>query len=133
VRRLFSTFAHGAPGIGLLLLRFAVGIIAITHDVMVLARGSSLAFAAFHVFLTVLALMLLVGLWTPIVAALMSISAFLEVALHDVSWLQCVSVAFLSVALALIGPGAWSIDARLYGWKEIKISGGRRRPNDPSV
>src|SRR5580698_4317719 len=31
-----------------------------------------------------------------------------------------------------IGPGAWSIDARLYGWKEIKISSRQRRPDDSS-
>ena len=133
MRRLFSTFAQGTPGIGLLLLRLTVGGMAITHDVMVFAKGPSLAFAAVHAFLTVLALMLLVGLWTPIVAALMASSAFLEAASHDVTWAQCVSVVFLSVALALIGPGAWSIDARLYGWKEIKIYGRQRRPDDPSV
>ena len=133
MRRLFSTFAHGAPGIGLLLLRLTVGVMAITHDVMVLAKGSSPAFAALHSFLAALALMLLVGLWTPIVAALMAVSAFLQALSHDVTWAQCVSVALLSVALALIGPGAWSIDARLYGWKEIKISGQQRRPDDPSI
>jgi putative oxidoreductase len=133
VRRLFSTFAHGAPGIGLLLLRLTVGGMAITHDVMVFAKGPSLAFAAFHAFLTVLAVMLLVGLWTPIVAALIAVGAFFEALSHDVTWAQCISVAFLCAALALIGPGAWSIDARLYGWKEIKISGRRRRPDDPSV
>jgi putative oxidoreductase len=133
VRRLFSTFAHGAPGIGLLLLRLTVGAMAITHDVMVFAKGPSPAFAAFHSFLAALALMLLVGLWTPIVAALMAVSALLEALSHDVTWAQCVSVAFLSIALALIGPGAWSIDARLYGWKEIKLSGRERRPDDRSV
>jgi len=133
VRRLFSTFARGAPGIGLLLLRLTVGVMVISHDVTVFAKGSSLAFTAFHGFSAVLALLLLVGLWTPIMATLMAISAFLGAALHDVTWVHCVSVALLSVALALIGPGAWSIDARLYGWKEIKISGRRRRPEDPSV
>jgi putative oxidoreductase len=105
----------------------------ITHDVMVFGRGSSLAFAAFHSFLAVLAVMLLVGLWTPIAATLMAVSAIVEALSHDVTPAQCVSVAFLSVALALIGPGAWSIDARLYGWKEIKISGRQHRPDDPSV
>lgn len=107
---------------------------AITHDVMVFAKGPSTAFAALHAFLTLLAVMLLVGLWTPIVATLLAISAFLGAASHDVTWTQCVWVACLSVALALIGPGAWSVDARLYGWKEIKISGRRgRRPDDPSA
>jgi putative oxidoreductase len=133
VRRLFSTFAHGAPGIGLLILRLTVGGMAITHVVMVFAKASSLAFAAFHSFLAALAVMLLVGLWTPIAATLMAVSAIVEALSHDVIRAQCVAVAFLSVALALIGPGAWSIDARLYGWKEIKISGRRQRPEDPSV
>ena len=105
----------------------------ITHDVTVFARGSSPAFTVFHGISAILALLLLVGLWTPVMAALMAISAFVGAVLHDVTWVHCVSVALLSVALALIGPGAWSIDARLYGWKEIKISGRRRRPGDPSV
>ena len=103
---------------------------AITHDVMVFGKGSSLAFAALHSFLAV---MLLVGLWTPIAATLMAVSAIVEALSHDATRAQCVSVTFLSVALALIGPGAWSIDARLYGWKEIKISGRQNRPDDPSV
>jgi hypothetical protein len=76
VQRLFSTFAHGAPGIGLLLLRFKVRAIATIH-VMVFAKDSTRAFAAFHAFLAVLAL-LLIALWTPKVAALMAISAIVE-------------------------------------------------------
>jgi hypothetical protein len=27
----------------------------------------------------------------------------------------------LSAALALLGPGAWSVDARLFGWKRIAL------------
>ena len=133
MRRLFSNFAQGAPGIGLLILRLTLGGMAITHDVMVFGKGSSPAFAALHSFLAIFAVLLLVGLWTPIAAMLMAVSAIVEVLSHDVTRAQCVSVAFLSVALALIGPGAWSIDARLYGWKEIKISGRQQRPDDPSV
>lgn len=105
---------------------------AITHDVTVIVKGQSPAFAALYSFLTLLAVMLVVGLWTPIVAALVAVSAFLEAISRDVTCVRCVPVACLSVALALIGPGAWSIDAWLYGWREIKISGRQRGPHDPS-
>jgi uncharacterized membrane protein YphA (DoxX/SURF4 family) len=27
----------------------------------------------------------------------------------------------LGIALAMVGPGAWSVDARLFGWKRIDI------------
>ena len=42
---------------------------------------------------------------------------------HD-PWLS-VLLAGLGAALALLGPGVWSVDARRYGWKRIEI----RRPD----
>jgi hypothetical protein len=33
----------------------------------------------------------------------------------------CVVLATFGAGLALLGPGAWSIDARLFGWKRIDI------------
>jgi uncharacterized membrane protein YphA (DoxX/SURF4 family) len=42
---------------------------------------------------------------------------------HD-PWVS-VLLASLGVALALMGPGAWSVDALRFGWKRIEI----RRPD----
>jgi len=40
-------------------------------------------------------------------------------------------LAALATALALLGPGAWSVDARLFGWRRVEIPrSGRRRTDD---
>jgi putative oxidoreductase len=66
-------------------------------------------------------LMLVVGLWTPIagtIVALIEISR--SVSQSGNPWTH-ILLASLGAALALVGPGAWSVDARLFGWKRINI------------
>src|ERR1700741_4994753 len=66
VRRLFSTFAHGAPGVGLLLLRLASGV-ALVSDALTSLRGHlPVGPTLFDVFMSAVGILLLVGLWTPI-------------------------------------------------------------------
>ena len=66
---------------------------------------------------------LLVGLWTPVMGAIVACRET-WVALSGVGgdpWLPLV-LATLGASLAVIGPGAWSVDARLFGRKHIKTS-----------
>ena len=68
------------------------------------------------------AALLLVGLWTPVAGVLMAV-AELCLVLSRVSdpWMH-VQLGVLGAALAMLGPGAWSIDAHLFGRKRIEIS-----------
>jgi uncharacterized membrane protein YphA (DoxX/SURF4 family) len=60
-------------------------------------------------------LLLIAGLWTPVAGVVTACAetwvAFSSAAHSDIP----AALAVLGVTLALIGPGAWSIDARLYG------------------
>jgi len=65
-------------------------------------------------------ILLLVGLWTPVVGAVIAASELWIVFSGGDPSLPIV-LAILGATLAMIGPGAWSIDARLFGRKHFEI------------
>ena len=132
MRRLFSSFAHGAPGVGLLLLRLATGGALICQGVITLLRGVPLAPEVFQVLLIGLGVLLVVGLWTPIAGALAAFICIWQTVSQPSSWLVYLPTAVMAAALALLGPGAWSIDARLYGWKQIRIASRPEKQDPPA-
>lgn len=122
--RPLSTFADRLPSQGLLLLRV---IIFIALVVRCLQPDHVVSLHTFtpHLIAAVAGLLLLLGLWTPVAGVILAISEIL-IALsqgHD-PWTS-VLLAGLGVAVALLGPGTWSLDARRSGWKRIEI-----RPRD---
>jgi putative oxidoreductase len=65
------------------------------------------------------AALLLVGLWTPFAGVAVAVIHFgiLSMA-RELHYASVVNVA-VGLALAMLGPGAWSLDARLFGRKRI--------------
>jgi len=68
------------------------------------------------------AALLLVGLWTPVAGVLMAVGEVCLILSHSNDPWMHVGLGALSAALAMLGPGAWSVDAHLFGRKRIEIS-----------
>jgi uncharacterized membrane protein YphA (DoxX/SURF4 family) len=121
LQRLFTTFARGLPGAGLLILRLVVGIRLIVIGVKTLPGSPSIETAILHVVTAGGGALLLPGLWTPIAGALVAVvELWIGFSQPGDLWLH-IGLASLAAALSLIGPGAWSVDAYLYGWKRVDI------------
>jgi putative oxidoreductase len=132
LQRLFSTFPDGWPGFGLLLLRVGAAIGLIYFGVVDLAGavGQSLN-VALRTMAIAGGLLLLLGLWTPVAGTVVAAdevwSAFsLHFSQQDDRGLHLL-LAVLAAGVAMLGPGAWSVDARLFGRRRFKIDG-RTRP-----
>jgi uncharacterized membrane protein YphA (DoxX/SURF4 family) len=125
VQRLFSSFADGWPGVGLLLLRLLTGAALIYFGIANLRESPPSAAAFLQIIGVGLGILLLAGLWTPVAGALVAIGelwiAFSRYFSHSGDpWIPFM-LAVLGAALAMVGPGAWSIDARIFGRKHIDI------------
>ena len=137
VQRLFSGFPAGAPGAGLLLLRLTLGVCLIAEAVRITVplvdTGTRPTILAA---LTALAMLLggalgAVGVLTPITQSASACAGLVTLidalwapaALPglDLPWPLAVVTTVMAVSLVFLGPGAYSIDALIFGRKEISI------------
>jgi putative oxidoreductase len=129
-RRSFSAFPDGGPGHGLLLLRLTLGLPLIYCGIADLAAAHlpsipNLAAAVAGIFL-------ISGLLTPIAGAIIVLAqawiAFTPTFANDGERSIRLLLAAVSASVAMLGPGAWSMDARRFGRKVFEV-GEPRRPH----
>ena len=110
VQRLFSTFPSGPSGIGLLLLRVSVAV------------GLALSFAwhqgiplAVVVVSWLVCAVLCIGYYTPVAALAAFVIQGVLLCIRLISFEAGAVVLLDALALALLGAGAYSLDARRFG------------------
>jgi uncharacterized membrane protein YphA (DoxX/SURF4 family) len=133
LQRTFSGFPTGYPGLALLLLRLVVGGTASSQAWLLITANHGVVNTSVVVALLafVTGLALVIGFMTPIASVLLSAGGLLltvdsstpgHLPLFE-SGLARLEFLAISAALISLGPGALSLDARLYGRREIEVDG----------
>jgi len=131
LQRSFSGFPDGWPGFGLVLLRVLLG--ESVGRAILLSGADISAWYRFAIalILIVSSLAMVLGYLTPVVSLLHAVLLTANACvgaypplLWQPSTVAAADLAVVSAALLFIGPGAYSVDARLFGRREIVISSG---------
>ena len=105
-------------------MRLVAGTSLIIHGLTRLQTGPPIQDIFLAVFAIAIGLLLLAGLWTPVAGvSVAALGMWSSIARAGDPW-PCIFFATIGAALALLGPGAWSVDARLFGWRRIDLGDG---------
>ena len=102
-------------------MRLIAGTALITQGITILWDDPQIETFLLNLLATGAGLLLLAGLWTPIAGAMVAFLEIWKALSQPVDPWTHILLGTLGAALAMIGPGAWSVDAGLFGWKRIDI------------
>ena len=111
----------------MLLLRVLVAVTVIVQTLAYVRAVESVAGWSIAVLLFAITACLLLGFVTPIAAVLIGLLSLVLAFWTTPNPIQDLDIVVLAVVIALLGPGAFSIDARVFGRREILIPVARRQ------
>ena len=114
-------FPSGLPGRGHLLLRSVAGIFLINHGVTELLSLPQWPAIVRPLLESAAGILFVAGLWTPMTGGLVVVVELWSIASRTGEVSNCILLAGFGASLAMLGPGVWSIDARLFGRKQIDL------------
>jgi putative oxidoreductase len=121
VQRLFSTFPNGWPGRALLLLRLVAASPLLQQSIAFICGADHSSALPLELLALGAAVLLTLGFCTPL-AALVQAALEAWMAFHGGRVLgEHTILTALGIGLAMLGPGAWSLDAHLFGRRRIDL------------
>ena len=102
-------------------LRAVAAILAVQHGIARLLVAPQASLVILQLAAAAAAALVLVGFWTPVAGGLMAVAELCLAFSHASDPSIHILLGALGAALAMLGPGAWSVDARLFGRKRIQI------------
>jgi uncharacterized membrane protein YphA (DoxX/SURF4 family) len=112
-------------------MRLVVGAVLVVRAGLRLLGDPPLNITMTSAILLLTGILLMLGLWTPIAGSLVAlVEAWKILTLPGDRWLWLLLGA-VSGALAMLGPGLWSVDARLFGWKRVEAPPRKLVSNSP--
>jgi hypothetical protein len=128
LRRFYSTFPGNLPGIGLLLLRIAIGVGLLIHAFswLIEPQTSNNGMWAPCLLALVIGISFLLGFLTPLAGSVSALAGIAIRWLHpewsaSMTGLLGVSPLVMVIAITLLGPGAFSLDAYFFGRRKIIV------------
>jgi uncharacterized membrane protein YphA (DoxX/SURF4 family) len=106
---------------GLLILRVATGTAILARGLSELTAVQPVRPPILEVTAIIAGALLCVGLWTPVSGGLVAAFEFWALITKSGDPWSNILLAATCVALAMIGPGVWSLDARLFGWRRVVL------------
>ena len=112
-------------------MRLVVGSALIVRASSILWNDPPINTTVMSVFLAGCGILLIPGLWTPVAGTLVALIEIWQILAPAGDRWVALLLGTIGGALAMLGPGLWSVDARLFGWKRVEAPPRKSSSNSP--